>query len=221
MNFYLLSQYPKYLWNAKNAHDLHSPFLYSFYTEVINDKEEYYCFTHLSDIRKDFENDKRKIVNVDYGAGSRKNNRPEKLIGDIARYGVSQEKYARLLFRMINFFKSKNILELGTSLGLTTLYLAKANSESKVTTFEGNPALCQIAQDLFDQEQQKNIRVVNGNFDETLKKELELINQIDFLFIDGNHRKDATLRYFEMALEKKQPHSVFVFDDIQIGRAHV
>lgn len=214
MNFYLLSQYLNYLWKAKNAHDLHSPFLYSFYTEVINDKEEYYCFSHLKDIRTAFENDIRKIINVDYGAGSKQNNEPEKFIKDIARYGITREKYARLLFRMINYFNSKNILELGTSLGLTTLYLAKANSESKVTAFEGNPALCQIAQDLFDQEQQKNIRVVNGNFDDTLKKELELIDQIDFLFIDGNHRKDATLRYFEMALEKKQPHSVFVFDDI-------
>jgi predicted O-methyltransferase YrrM len=37
---------------------------------------------------------------------------------------------------------------------------------------------------------------------------------VDLLFVDGNHRKEATLEYFNIFLEKATPQSIFIFDDI-------
>jgi predicted O-methyltransferase YrrM len=207
-------QYLVYVWRAKNAHALHSPFLYSLYTDVINDSSDFYCFSHLSNLREQFENDKYKIANIDFGAGSKRNNNREKSIQEITRHGITRERYSELLFRLVNHFNPTTIFELGTSVGLTTLYLAKANSTAKVTTFEGNPQLCRFSLQLFEQEQQNNIQIIKGNFDHTFERELDSIQALDFLFIDGNHRKEPTLRYFDLALKKKHAYSVFVFDDI-------
>ena len=39
-------------------------------------------------------------------------------------------------------------------------------------------------------------------------------NALGLVFFDGNHRKDATLRYFNQCLEKANEDSIFIFDDI-------
>jgi predicted O-methyltransferase YrrM len=40
------------------------------------------------------------------------------------------------------------------------------------------------------------------------------MSRIDLAFIDGNHRKEPTLRYFETILPKTHEGSCIVFDDI-------
>ena len=37
---------------------------------------------------------------------------------------------------------------------------------------------------------------------------------IDMAYIDGNHRLEPTLNYFEQLLGKKNNSSIFIFDDI-------
>jgi predicted O-methyltransferase YrrM len=40
------------------------------------------------------------------------------------------------------------------------------------------------------------------------------MKQIDFLFVDANHRKEAMIRYYLQALPFIHENSVVVFDDI-------
>ncbi len=60
----------------------------------------------------------------------------------------------------------------------------------------------------------KNIEAVIGNFDETLQPTLSAIENVDLAFIDGNHRYEPTIKYFEKILPKLKENSIVVFDDI-------
>lgn len=214
MNSYLLKQFLVYRFKAKDAHAIHSPFVFSLYNEVFYNPYPYYAFQQLDSIRKVLESNKELIENIDFGAGSKIKSGLKKKISDIARHGITRKKYAELLFRMVQHFNCQHVLELGTSLGLTSLYLAQANSKAEIHTLEGNPHLVGFSGKLFSSIQQKNIRLIEGNFNQTLEKVLAQIPRIDFLFVDGNHKKVSTLQYFELALKKSHHNSIFVFDDI-------
>lgn len=153
------------------------------------------------------------IIEVDdFGAGSVKGLKKQRVVQQIAASSLKPKKYAQLLHRLVKYFESKEVLELGTSLGITTSYLASAAKQSQVTTLEGAASIAALAQQTFDTLQLKNIKTVTGNFDETLQTVTN--KDYDFIFIDGNHRKEPTLRYFSQLIPCVHNNSVMVFDDI-------
>ena len=107
---------------------------------------------------------------------------------------------------------AKNILEIGTSLGLTTAYLSNANKNSSVTTLEGDPSIYLMAKKNFQKLGLKNVTLHHGDFDNLLPK--IFTQKFDFIFFDGNHSKKATLKYFNWALENFMEEAIYVFDDI-------
>jgi predicted O-methyltransferase YrrM len=127
---------------------------------------------------------------------------------------LKPKKFSQLLFRTANFYQPINTLELGTSLGITTAYLASANANNKVMTMEGAKEVSAIARRNFQQLQLKNIEIVEGDFDSNLSSVLNNISSIDFAFVDGNHRKEPTIKYFEQLLSKTTNNSILVFDDV-------
>ncbi len=106
------------------------------------------------------------------------------------------------------------MVELGTSLGITTCYLASGNKDALVYTFEGAPQIAAVANKNFQHLNFKNILLVQGNFDDTLSAQLTKIPSVNFAFVDGNHRKQPTINYFYQLLEKANENSIFIFDDI-------
>lgn len=210
---YLLS-YINYRKKAVNQHGIHSPFLYELYNNVIVDQIPFYAFDDIESIRAKLLLTHQSIKINDYGAGSSVNPAKSRKISDIAKNTLKAKKYGQLLFRLVNRFQPTSILELGTSLGVSTLYLASSNSQSKVVTVEGCPNISKVAQINFDKIGAKNIELVNEKFDDFLPDYLNQIKQLDFVFFDGNHTKEATLRYFNWCVDKAVSTSVFVFDDI-------
>lgn len=204
--------YLKYLFTAKSANSIHSPFVFDLYTNLLSDSNPFYAFNKIEDLRLVLENDGRKIKVVDFGT---KKSRIRK-IKSIAGNSATPAKYGQLLFRLVNKFQSHTILEIGTSLGLGTLYLATPDSKARVITLEGCPEISKIAKTNFEKLKVKNIEQVAGNFEEKLPQVLEKISSssLDFVFFDGNHRKEPTLRYFEQCLKKSHSDTIFVFDDI-------
>jgi len=209
-------RYLRYYLTASNGkgHGVHSPFVFEFITNVLNDDRRYYCYNSIEHLRQQSLLDTTVIHIEDLGAGSRVHAFQERKISDIAASSLKSKKFAQLLFRIAYFYKTKTILELGTSLGITTAYLASANSNNKVITMEGSKAIANVARKNFEQLQIKNIEIAEGNFDDTLQSTLEKISSIDFAFIDGNHRKEPTIRYFEKLLTKTNASSILIFDDI-------
>jgi predicted O-methyltransferase YrrM len=119
---------------------------------------------------------------------------------------------------MVQYYQPRTILELGTSLGITTCYLALAKPDSTIITLEGAEAIANKARQNFKTSKLQNISLTEGNFDETLSSILSPLSSINFAFIDGNHRREPTERYFQQLLTKTNNDSILVFDDIHWSR---
>jgi len=193
---------------------MHSPFIYEFITRVCNDKRDYYAYTAIEELRMQLLKIHTRIKVEDFGAGSVRKSSPERKINDIVRSSSKPAKYGKLLFRIANYYQCKKILELGTSLGISTAYLASADQKSHVITLEGAHQVANLARNNFQQLNLRNIEVIEGNFNDTLKDALDKIGSPDMVFFDGNHRLEPTLQYFELCLQKSHLNSIFVFDDI-------
>jgi predicted O-methyltransferase YrrM len=182
--------------------------------ELIKNEHPFGDFEELNTIRKQLSIDTTIIEVTDLGAGSKKISSNKRSIKQIAKYGIAQKKQAEFLYRLINKFTPTTIVELGTSIGLTSLYLSKASPKSIFYTIEGCPNVYLFSKQLFKEQGVQNIHSINGNFNKEFPKLLTNINSLDFLYVDGNHAYEPTMNYFNMALSKKNTNSIFVFDDI-------
>lgn len=213
----MLRAYLRYLARARDEHALHSPFLFSLYTRVIRaDNRREPAFVPIRTLRKALRQNQKPIIITDLGAGSKVNASQQRAIGDIARHSQKPARFGRLLFRLIRHFRATTIVDLGTSLGLTTAYLAEAAHAhgGQVLTFEGCPQTATVARQNFEQLGLQNVTVVVGNIDQTLAPQIAGLAAIDVAFFDANHRYEPTVRYFETCLTNSHNDTVFVFDDI-------
>jgi len=212
----LAFKYLKYWLTATNGkgHGVHSPFVFDFITNVLNDKREFDCFHAIESLREELKKNNVEINVPDFGAGSRKQLNNKRKISAIATSSLKPKKYSQLLFRIAHYYKPALMLELGTSLGITTSYLSFANPDAAITTMEGAPEVASVAKNNFKQLHLSNIQVKKGNFDETLEAVIHQLSAVDFAFIDGNHRKQPTLNYFDQLISLSTPSTIFIFDDI-------
>ncbi len=211
----LLKPMLRYFFSAGNEHDLHSPFLFDFYKKAVQASELPPEANQIEALRKATRRDSRVIEITDFGAGSRWNKSNARKISTIAKTSEKSQKWQAILFRIIkNYYANSTIIELGTSLGITTSYLAIANPTNRIVTFEGCPEIADVAQQNFKNLQFENISQVVGNIDETLLDFLRNEKIVDVVFFDANHRYEPTVRYFELCLAKSHENSMFVFDDI-------
>jgi predicted O-methyltransferase YrrM len=206
----------RYACTASNGrgHGVHSPFVYEFIREVLLDKQSYPAYNKIEAVRKTLLKDKRQLALTDFGAGSSLGGKTTKKISAIAATALSSRKFGRLLFRLAHHYGAVSIIELGSSLGISTAYLASGNPSSHVTTMEGSPAIAQIAGETFEQLGLKNISLVTGNFNDGLARVVGSNPPADLVFIDGNHRKKPVLEYFETFLNKTSPGSLIIIHDI-------
>uniref|UniRef100_UPI00404712DF O-methyltransferase n=2 Tax=Roseivirga sp. TaxID=1964215 RepID=UPI00404712DF len=210
---YLLLAYIKYWLLSVDEHSLHSPFLYKFYTQVVKSKSNTQDPV-IEELRKQLLKNETTIEIEEMGAGSRVNSSNARKISEIAKHSATPTRFSLLLSRIIQQYDFKSIVELGTSLGLNTAYLAKSNKEVKVTTFEGNGAIAELANQHFEQLGLKNIALVHGNIDQTLEDWLETATNIDLAYLDANHRYEPTIRYFSLLLPKMNQQGIIILDDI-------
>jgi predicted O-methyltransferase YrrM len=212
--FQFIFRYIKYLFTAKTKHSAQAPFLYEFITKVLNQKSNDENCKNIEQLRKELCQSEETIKITDFGAGSHVNDNKTRKVKDVAKNSAKNAKFGKLLYRIVKYFKPKNIIELGTSLGISSLYLAKANNDSKIYTFEGCPETAKIAQQNFNNLNAKNTSITLGDFNITLDNKLEEINSIDLAFIDGNHQEQPTIAYFEKCLKYSNNETIFIFDDI-------
>lgn len=218
--FQLAKKYLEYYLHASNAkgHGVHSPFVFHFIKYIKNDQTPYACYRQIEAQRRQLLNDRRLVTVTDFGAGSAVIKSHERRIDHIAASSLKPKKFSQLLFRMVQHYQPAVMLELGTSFGITSAYLASANPNGKLYTLEGAETIAGIAQDFFTKMHLQNIELRTGDFRHSLHPLLNTLGQVDFAFVDGNHRKQPTLEYFRLLLAKCGPHSILVFDDIHWSR---
>lgn len=213
----LARRYLHYFITASNGrgHGIHSPFVFDFVTNVLNDRRRFYVFDRVEAMREQLKLNHDLITVNDRGAGSRITVANNRKISSIARHSVRSAKWGQLLFRIGNYFQPSTVIELGTSLGISTAYLAAGNPAAHVVSVEGVPAIASIAREnLRGLGVSAQVNVIEGNFDDVLPGILEKLQYVDLALIDGNHREEPTICYFHQLLAKRGTNAVFVFDDI-------
>ena len=212
----LLLKYLQYYFTALNGkgHGMHSPFVFEFITKVLNDKTVYPEYEKVEALRNQLLNDNTQLEVEDFGAGSMVDKKSKRSISSIAKNAVKPKKFGQLLFRMVKYYQPATILELGTSLGITTSYLSLAKPDARVITMEGSKEIAEVAKRNFRDLETRNIEITEGNFDNTLPSVARGLSTVDFAFVDGNHRQEPTERYFKELLAKTDNDTILVFDDI-------
>jgi len=197
------------------GHGVHSPFVYHIVRHVISGRH------NDQDIRKaaalyrhSLLADKTAIVVGSIGAIIRPPR--QRTVSDIARQTSTSEKYGRLLARLACEMKPDAILELGTSVGVSTAYLALARPEAKIFTIEGLDAIAYVARQHLSEAGLSNVNVVCGDIDDNLRATISSLpdGKVEFAFIDANHSLEATTRYFEMIAAHHADTCLIIFDDI-------
>ena len=189
---------------------MHSPFVYSFITRILNDRTNYSCYDKVESLRKELQKDERKLEVVDLGAGSTNSSGKTRSVAAIAKHAAKPKKWGQLLFRIVKYYEPVHVLELGTSLGLSSAYLASGHEKAVLTTLEGAPQIAEKAKLNFERLGLTNIHQLIGNFDELLPDLLKKEKTWDLVFVDGNHRKEPTLRFFEWIVGRTGPGSVII-----------
>lgn len=196
-----------------NEHGLHSPFVYELYTKTIQHHEFPY-FEQLEQHYFELINDHHLIVNKNPGAGTSFHKTLRVPIHKLAKHSIKSLPWRKLLCRLVEERKPKVVVELGTSFGITTAYIAMTCPNAKIYTFEANPSLIELSRDFFNKAGIKNIEIIEGNIDETLPIFLKQHPNIDVAYIDANHRFLPTIKYVERIMECVSWKGLIIMDDI-------
>jgi predicted O-methyltransferase YrrM len=217
-HFQLGLKYLKYFFTASNGrgHGIHSPFVFEFIEQILlPSHKNKSVFKKIENTRRAYIAETNLFVDVvDLGAGSVSKSGSRRSIAQIAKGAAKNPKFARLLYRMVEYYKVESVLELGTSLGLTTRYLAIDGEKVKVQTIEGAPAIADFSRKAFDEEGFVNIDVLVGDFDSKLPEALSKMTGRKMFFFDGNHQYEPTIRYFKEIITTCIEEDILVFDDI-------
>lgn len=162
--------------------------------------------------RKKLLKNKNLIEFSQYGAGGIFSG--SKRVNELVRPSLSPRWKCQVLYSLASKLKHGSILELGTSFGISASYLAVAYPGGNIFTIEGSISIQEYARNFFDESGLQNIKSIYGDFDSVLEDVLEKIPEIGMAYIDGNHRKKATVDYFEKIVRKCHPGSFIVIDDI-------
>ncbi len=210
MNLHYLKHFILHYLTAKWIDVLHSPFVFDLYQKCIKKEKNLSAYATIENKRAQLLKDNRALFYEDYGASSHSR---KLLVKTLAKKHLKPARVAQVLSRLKNHLAYTNCIELGTSLGITTQYLSLgSNQPSSIHTIEASKEVREIALESFV----NNLSITShlGNFDDALPNILKELNNIDMIFIDGNHTFDATLRYFEWCLPHLHNNSMLVFDDI-------
>ncbi len=216
MFFFATFKYLKYILLSRHrkGHGIHSPFVFDLVSRVFRNKTDGDIVCSIEKVRKRLISDNRSIFVNDLGSGSRKLRNSIRKVSDIARYASVPLKYGTLLSNMAAEFGKPLIIELGTSFGISTMYMAAACKEAEVYTIEGSYGTAEIAGGNFCELGLTNIKLLTGPFEEKLAEILNTGLKPGLVFIDGNHRKEPVIDYFNRIAEVSSGKTVVIIDDI-------
>ena len=212
----------KFYRRAVTKYKVHSPFVFEWITEVLEDRRYYYAFDEIAALRGKMLQNRTPVTITDFGAGpdgayagsTTPVVRTTTLSKLVHRSGSDARQGARL-FRLVKWHQPKQILELGSSVGISTLYIAKSGSSpARITALEGCPQSASIARMNLEALGVANTAIITGPFSETLQQTVASYPVLDFVFFDGNHQEEPTLAYVEVCLSKAHDDTIFVLDDV-------
>ncbi len=209
-------EYLRYLGKSGSRHSVHSPFVYTLVDKVFRNREENQAFRDMSILRKRLLAKSQVIEITDFGSRANQKQYDHRFesVASIVRHSSINERYGSLLFRLVEYFEPHTIIELGTSVGISTLYMSTAFPEASIFTIEGCSTKSEQAAANFEAMKVSSIMQHIGRFDIVLPDVIKQAGKLDFAFVDGNHTYEGTIANFKSLLSIAHNDTVFVFDDI-------
>lgn len=205
-------QYIRHFIQARHwrGHGVHSPFVFELLSEVVPSAHTMYHFAAIEQYRNTLLQHRKPFQFTDWGTG--RNRRTS--LAKIASRSASGAQKGELLSRLVHHFKPSTMLEVGSSVGIGTLYLALAHPKAQLFTLEGCPRCAEQTQSALEKFNCTNASVWPGPFDQTLPQALQEMPQIDLIWLDGNHQYGATMDYFNQLLPHLHNNSALLIDDL-------
>ncbi len=209
--FHQIITYIKWFPKTFHLHGIHSPFVFSFQKKCLKNKSKKDSDQIVRAYREALLQNDQTISVTDFGAGSRVFSSNERKVKDIARYAGASLKRMQSIQRIVQYFKPKNILEIGTSLGMGTIAFA-SSADAQVISLEGCPETAAIAKKQLHDFHVSNVDIIVGEFSESIKELPK--KKYDLIYFDGNHSKEATLQYAQDLVSTITNETIWIFDDI-------
>ncbi|MFK7973008.1 MAG: O-methyltransferase [Bacteroidia bacterium] len=195
---------------------MHSPFVFDFYQNV------YKAATSLeveevAQFARSLRHDKTPLTRTDFGAGhsGKGGGTYESSIQETARRSSRRKREGNWLHHLVKHYQPQRLLELGSHLGISSLYQASGMSDTaQFMSLEGDPALAALAQKHLRQFGHARTSIVEGAFTQSLPKINLEAYRPDYVFIDGDHRYEPTLAYVRAILPHMPAGSILVMDDM-------
>ncbi|MNJ86215.1 hypothetical protein D3C87_37040 [compost metagenome] len=156
--------------------------------------------------------DREQFKITDLGAGSKKMSEMRS-VSELAKKAGSKGVYGEILWKISKYYKPALMLELGTSIGLGAIHLKAGNPGGHLITVEGCDAILSKALKQFDDWDLSGITTICSPFDDFVK--LPALGKYDLVFLDGNHTREATLKYIESLFAHTHSNTAFILDDIR------
>ena len=199
----------------RRGYGVHSPFVFNLITKVIEERCSYYSFYDIELIRKQllFRDDV-----IAYPDRQQKGKLCRRTVGEIVEREAIKPKHGALLFRLTNYFKSRNILQLGSSMGLSTLYLTSYAPGLKCIALENVPEFAPIARIAYEKGGHNPVDLRIGSNKELLPQALEDLKQVDFVFFNTLYEQPDNVWLFNECTKYAHDGSLFVFEGIKANQ---
>lgn len=211
--FRRVKEYIRFYLKADTLYGVHSPAVYKLMKHCFDDGKHYYATSRLVHLREKYAQDHREIDILDKGAGSKYTGSSRRTISSIVKTSSSDPAKCKILFNLSRYFRPRHILELGTNLGLGAAHIFAGNENAIMHTVESDPSLYNLARSLFNEMSYGNIHCFNKSFSSYLEHNAEYLSKVDFIYLDGHHRYDATMGYYNL-LRNNVRKRIIVIDDI-------
>ncbi|MEG2514149.1 MAG: hypothetical protein RSA92_02340 [Bacteroidaceae bacterium] len=163
----------------REGYGVHSPFAYNLITQVIYEKLPYYAYKEL---------DKA-------GRGLLKNTK----INKSRKKALLSTKVNQLLFRLVNYTQPETILEIGTSVGLSAMYLSAAKKNVRMITIDREQKIEKPIANALASLKSMDIVHIHGTVD--YDKSFELcrkgIHSHTLCIVEGIHQTKKKMEWWE------------------------
>lgn len=190
----------------KKGHGIHSPYLFDVVSRIIFNTGRVYCPDWVLE-------EHRRMKKDPSSAGEE-----GRTISSFARQASVSEKQGALLYRMVQWFKPEMMVELGTGMGISALYMASAAPGIPLHSIEGNTERAALAAQLVSRCQLGPVSIHWGEMEVRLEEIMPLVPGRFLAFVDGNHHFEPTVDYVRNLVGRAGEEAVIVMDDIYWSR---
>lgn len=197
-----------HLLRSVSRYRIHSPYIYSLITKGLKSSLSPEASLSMRQLKKNIHG-VPPFTSEDAGTGVNRTLGGPQLL----KMGISHP-YGKMLYGISKHLKPNNILEIGTSAGISAAYMALGNPHAKIKTVEACKNKALIAKDLMEKNNFHNVSVIYGYGNEVLDQLAKENYKAQMVYVDADHSWEGTVGFFHQLTRLTTRESIIILDDI-------